>query len=258
MMKMSKSLIGIGVTMLLCSVATADIQKGDEITLDFQTCSPSRTVKTNYLGSASADAANREGGSYARAGMLKWANTPIRTFCIQIGEGLAYGAKMDYTFMNIENTPDDPPYAGGMGMMRATLIRDLYSRWWSQVDASAGNTQQDEARDLCSAFQAMIWEITHENLTSTNADVPDAGTVAELSATLGAMQTNDMTTNAQGIFGLMKASLGQGGWLDFAGDNLWGLSNPNYQDQIYLVPGGAVGLAGLGLFGARRRRNRVS
>ena len=251
-------LIGIGVTTLLSSVGSADIKRGDEITLDFQRCSPARTVITNYLGSASADAANRAGGNFARAGMLKWANLPIKTFCIQIGEGLVYGQSMDYTFVNIESAPDDPPYAGGMGVIRATLIRDLYSRWWSQVDASAGDTQLDEARDLCSAFQVMIWEITHENLTSKNSDIPDADTVAALSASLGAMQTNNMTINAQGIFGMMKASLGKDGWLDHVGDNLWGLSNPDFQDQIYLVPGGAVGLAGLGLFATRRRRNRTN
>lgn len=257
-MDIHKTLIGVGLTALVASAASADIQKGDEITLEFLTSSPSRTVKTNYLGGANASAANRAGGNYARAGMLNWSNTAIKTFCIQIGEGLAYGDTMDYTYMNIEYTPDDPPYTGGMGVMRATLIRDLYSRWWTQVDAAGNNPYTEDSRDMCSAFQAMIWEITHESLTSTDVDVPDAGTVAELSLTLGAMQTNDMTTNAEGIFGMMKASLGQGGWLDYAGDNLWGLSNPDYQDQIYLVPGGAVGLAGLGFFAARRRRNRTA
>ena len=73
---------------------------------------------------------------------------------------------------------------------------------------------------------------------------------------MGAMQTNGLTSGASGIFDDMKASLGEGGWMDSYGDNLWGLSNPDYQDQLIVVPGGAIGFAGLGLFAARRRRQR--
>ncbi|MCH2160296.1 MAG: hypothetical protein MK085_00335 [Phycisphaerales bacterium] len=239
---------------MFASTTAADVQVGDQITLEFEGCHPSRVVKTNYLQDASADAENRAGGNYAIAGKLNWVGTNVQTFCIQVGEGLVYGASMDYTYMSLQDAPEDPPYTGGMGSMRATMMRDLYSRYWSEV--SDADRYSDAGRDVCAAFQAMIWEITHENLSSATDGLPDAGTVSEINLTLGAMQTNNMTIEATALFSEMKGNLGQDGWLDYYGDSLWGLSNPNYQDQIYLVPGAAVGLAGIGLFGARRRRNR--
>ena len=57
----------------------------------------------------------------------------------------------------------------------------------------------------------------------------------------------------------MKESLGgdkDDHWLDYLGVNLWGLTSPDYQDQLIVVPGAAAGFIGLGIFGARRRRRR--
>jgi hypothetical protein len=175
------------------------------------------------------------------------------TFCIQIGEDVEYGDDIEFTFETVESTPDDPPYAGGMGEMRGIMVRDLYSRWYKQV-SEAGNDAAGQA--LSGAFQIMIWEITHESLAGSASGQPLASTVSQLDIELGAMQTDGVNAAAAGIFADMKASLGQDGWLDSYADNLWGLSNPTYQDQILVVPGSAIGMAGLGLFGARRRRQR--
>ena len=140
-----------------------------------------------------------------------------------------------------------------MGAMRATMIRDLYSRYWPSVNAVEDST----GRDLCAAFQAMIWEISHETLVDSQA--PGESQVDALNLTEGAMQLALMTDGATNYFYQMKDALGgsrDDEWLDYLGDNLWGLSNPDYQDQIIVVPGAAAGFLGLGIFGARRRRRR--
>ena len=51
----------------------------------------------------------------------------------------------------------------------------------------------------------------------------------------------------------MIANLGNGGFLEYY--KLRGLTNPNNQDMLIVVPTPAIaGLAGLGLAGMRRRR----
>lgn len=236
-------MLSTGLGTIIASGASAAIMPGDDITLAFHSASPSQAVYFSFVEGASASSANRtEAREFGRAGKVNWQDYNTITFCIQIGEDVEYGDVIDFTFETVESTPDDPPYAGGMGGMRATMVRDLYSRWYNDVKIS-------DSSDLASAFQAMIWELTHETFAS---DYDTTG----LHLTTGAMQTNQLSAEAQGIFGAMANSLGDGGWMDSYGDNLWGLSNADYQDQLIVVPGGAIGFAGLGLFAARRRRQR--
>ena len=245
--------IGTSTAAMIAGSAAADYVVGDRIALEFQGSNPRLEVFTSYVEGADSDAANRGPGAYSLAGRLNWIDSDFITFCIQIGEDVEYGDNIEFTFETVESTPDDPPYAGGMGEMRATMVRDLYSRWYNQV-SEAGN--DDAGRALSGAFQIMIWEITHESLTGSASGQPIDQTISQLDIGLGAMQTNGVNAAAAGLFNDMKSSLGMGGWMDSYGDNLWGLSNPTYQDQILVVPGAAVGMAGLGFFGARRRRKR--
>lgn len=236
-------MLSAGLSTIVAGGASAAIMPGDEITLAFHSSTPSEIVYFSFVEGDSASSANRTTAlEFGRAGKVNWSDYNTITFCIQIGEDVEYGNVIDYTFETVESTPDDPPYAGGMGTMRATMVRDLYSRWYNSVKTS-------DSSELASAFQAMIWEITHETI-DTDLDTSD------LDLTTGAMQTNGLSTGAQGLFTQMKDSLGEGGWMDSYGDNLWGLSNADYQDQLIVVPGAAIGFAGLGLFAARRRRQR--
>jgi hypothetical protein len=236
-------MLSAGLSTIIAGGASAAVMQGDEITLAFQSSTPSQAVYFSFVENASSSSANRTAAlEFGRAGKVNWQDYNTITFCIQIGEDVEYGNVIDFTFEPVEDTPDDPPYAGGMGGNRATMVRDLYSRWYNDVKNS-------DSSDLASAFQAMIWEITHETLTM-DLDTSD------LHLTTGAMQTNGLTTGAEGLFDQMKNSLGQGSWMDSYGDNLWGLSNPDYQDQLIVVPGAAIGFAGFGLFAARRRRQR--
>jgi hypothetical protein len=176
---------------------------------------------------------------------------------VQIKEGIEPDAVIPYTFTEVENTPEGVSEPGPMGMMRETMIRDLYSRWWAPVNSATSFSTS--SRDICAAFQAMIWEITHETLDSTGTMDPSSAQVDALALDLGAMQLNSMTSGATDFFYQMKMSLGGSNndqWLNYLGDGLWGLTNPVHQDQLIVVPGASAGFMGLAAFAARRRRRR--
>lgn len=167
------------------------------------------------------------------------------TFCAQLFEGVTVGQQ--YTFDVVSpsqvpeaNTPTNSP--GPMGEIKATLVNDLYRRYYAGL-ATASDY---------GAFQLALYEITHENLSASSA----ASAVGQLSLHQGAFQAN----KNGGIFAgasAMLASLGQGGF-GTMGPNLLGLMNASAQDQLMVVPIGAPAiLAGLGLIGVGVMRRRV-
>ena len=249
-------LAGVGLAATMAASAVAGPVPGDTIDLELKNIGPALPVNINYVFGERASSGNRSGGSFGYAGYVNWYGG-IRTFCVQIKEGIEPNTMIEYTYTELENTPEGTTEPGQMGQMRATMIRDLYSRWWGQVN-SVG-MYDTSGSDLCAAFQAMIWEITHETLDDTGTGDPGSTQVDALSLDLGAMQLNGMTTAAADLFSQMKMSLGgsnHDNWKDALGDNLWGLTNPIYQDQIIVVPGAAAGFMGLGVVAARRRRRR--
>ena len=142
--------------------------------------------------------------------------------------------------------PDDerdgtaPP--GAMGAIKATLVSDLYRRYYSGL-----STAQDNA-----AFQIALYEITHENLSAADA----ASALAQLDLTRGAFQTSASAEAFQSAADML-ASLGEGGFKS-VGNNLRGLTNATAQDQLLMVPvGGPAILAGLGLLGVGVLRRRM-
>ncbi len=239
-----------------CNSAMAvDIAPGDEITLEFQASGPANVVRTSYVFGASSNAANRSSTSAGRAGMIHWFGG-TKTFCVQIQEHVGTGDIVEFTYANVQDTPEEFNNSNGMGELRAVMITDLYSRWYDSVKNYGPTGGGEMARDICAAFQAMIWEITHETLGGGTE--PQKSDIDALNLTLGAMQMNEMTEGAISYFEDMKESLGGGGsdWIDRMGGTLWGLQSADYQDQLIVVPGVGVAFAGLGLIGVRRRRNR--
>ena len=238
------------------SIALAGPVPGTTIDLEFRTSGPARPVYINYIFGVDSDAVARSGGSYGYAGFLNWTNG-LKSFCVQIKEDIPAGVPVEFTFANLEDVPDDPPYSQGMGLVRAAMLQDLYSRWWAAVDVAGEPGTAD--RDLCAAFQVMIWEISHETLPVGSSTEPGELEHDALALNRGAVQVNSMTAEASSYFDQMLASLGgskHDTWLNHMGDNLWGLTNPDYQDQIIVVPGAGAAFAGLGLVGLRRRRRR--
>lgn len=137
-----------------------------------------------------------------------------------------------------------------MGALKATVIRDLYARFYHTVKASGSDT-------LNAAFQCLVWEITHEN---TNAQTA-AGVLGQLDLGKGAFQLKvDGNNNNAGVFGAansMLAELGGSSDDDFRffsnGDNLRGLRHDTAQDQILVVPISCAGPHGRCRTPRRRR-----
>ncbi|MFM1823869.1 MAG: hypothetical protein RI967_2135 [Planctomycetota bacterium] len=169
----------------------------------------------------------------------------VTTWCVQIFQGLTAGSTYQFDVVEAEMVPQAPPAPGPMGMTKANLLRDAAARWLGadgRVVASAGN-----ANAAAAAFSTLLWEVTHENLGTT-----DIATARDrLSLDLGAFRAI-LTGEAATIYGKMVASLGQGGWLTA---DLEGWRNGTIQDQIRLVPApGALALLAVGLAAGRRRR----
>ena len=182
--------------------------------------------------------------------------TPIQTYCLQLFQGVDIGETYTYQITPIEDSPSSPPNPGPMGAERARILKDLYAR--NTDPTHGGITDTTDGDIIASAFQMLIWEITHERFTATTA----AGMVTQMSLDMGAFQWNgqgNQTPEIETAIGVaandMIAALGMGG---FQSAELLGLTNPEAQDQVMRVPApaGACILTGL-LAGGRRRRRRA-
>lgn len=167
------------------------------------------------------------------------------TFCTQIFEGVSVGQQYTFNVVAPSQVPEanDPTNSPGpMGEIKATLVNDLYRRYYAGLSTA---TQ-------FGAFQIALYEITHENISATSA----AAAVGQLGLQQGAFQAN----KTGGVFATasaMLASLGQGGF-GTMGPNLSGLMHSSAQDQLLVVPVGAPAiLAGLGLLGVGVMRRRM-
>jgi len=167
------------------------------------------------------------------------------TFCTQIFEGVTAGQQYTFDVVAPSQVPEanDPTNSPGpMGEIKATLVGDLYRRYYAGLSSAA----------QFGAFQIALYEITHENLDASTA----AAAVSQLSLNMGAFQASK-TGGAYAAASSMLASLGQGGFRTM-GSDLAGLMNSSAQDQLLVVPIGAPAvLAGLGLVGVGLMRRRV-
>jgi hypothetical protein len=216
-------------------------------TMTLNSVTPAQSVGVNYNGARAFNAANA--GTYGNltAGQLNWTGPYGKsyiTYCTQLPERISFGQTITYTEVAVSGVPDSLP--GEMGTVKAALVRDLYYRNYATVIASANSA-------LHAAFQAAIWEITHENLTGATATLA----AGQLDLDIGAMQLSGANQNAS-VYSLadaMLANLGVGGFKNYIG--LLGLTHPTAQDQLVVVPVPApLVLAGIGLLGVGVLRRR--
>lgn len=234
--------------------SSAAIDVGDTLTLSRVGTQPGKTVWHDYDSSRAWNQALPSGatGSLAIAGITTFnvaGGGQVQTFCIEINEGFP-DDPISYTVAELTNVPEESP-PGAMSAAQASVLQDLYARYYADIITDdAGETWANRS-DEAAAFQLVIWEITHENMTgaSTASDV-----VSRLDISMGAMAfTNTANANVASIASSMISSLGSGGFQLMT--NLLGLTNPDNQDMLIVVPTPAIaGLAGLGLVGMRRRR----
>ena len=246
-----KSLFAIGLLAAasVSTSATAGLEPGDMITVSRLGTTPSHTVRYSYDSTRSYDQPPATAGDFGIAGVTNFrivGGPTIQTFCVEMNEGFV-DDPIEYTVVELSQVPEHAP-PGPMDSVRQTLMRDLYSRFYSDVMDSTGSFA--DRSDMACAFQMVIWEISHENLIGGTP----GGVVSELDVEVGAMAFTDTGTAASlSIANQMISELGTGGFQGFA--SLFGLSNPSNQDMLIVVPSPAIaGLAGLGLAGMRRRR----
>jgi hypothetical protein len=171
------------------------------------------------------------------------------SWCAEVYQGLDVGNSYTFDVVAAENVPGGAVAPGPMGQLKATIVRDLFSRW---IDASTGLVSGAAAdRDAKSmAFQVAVWEATHENLSASSAQAA----LSQMSLTSGAFRAT-LSASASAWYSTIMQSLGVGGFQEVA---LEGLSSPTAQDQLRMgvVPApAAIGVIGVaGLLGARRRR----
>ena len=171
------------------------------------------------------------------------------TYCLQLYQGVDLGGNYDFTVTDIEDSPTSPPFPGAMGAQRAILLRDLYARWADPLTAGLP-MDEDEMNDAATAFQILIWEITHERFSAVDA----TGMIAQIDLGIGALQWNSDSTAVSDFATAMIDSLGVDGFRDA---DIMGLTNPDAQDQVSMIPApGALFLVSLSALGTPARRRR--
>lgn len=244
----------------IAPAATAGLEIGTTVDLmhmDMET--QGRSLRFVYDGSLAPDApkyAGTEAGTkFGIAGLnvFSYCN-PVRPgrikgFCVEVNEGFERGACIEYDVMNYTDVPEEnPPGSIGSNANRTALIGDLYARHYAAAFDLSGGFQ--DWKDRIAGFQLAIWEISHEMLSGDTSQA-----VGELNLMEGAFQVFDGSINPEAIMyaNMFMSTLGDGGLRTVS--NLFGLSNPDNQDILVVVPSPAIaGLAGLGLIGLRRRR----
>ncbi|MDI9404276.1 MAG: hypothetical protein QM516_10430 [Limnohabitans sp.] len=230
---------------ILAALCVASAASASSITLTFDGYGLSGQNRMSYNHSRAWDARGPATFYSVTCGFHNFtygSGSPRQTFCAQLFEGVTAGNTYTFDIVDPSNVPDEPGHPGNMGAIKATLIQDLYHRYYYGVDTAV------EA----SAFQLAIYEISHENITAADA----AGAVAQLSLMKGAFQSQAAGSTGYADAAAMLASLGQGGFKTIGGA-LQGLTNPTAQDQLLVVPVGAPAiLAGLGLLGVGMLRRR--
>jgi len=252
-----KSLMSATIALGLTAAASAS-----SVSLTFNGFGYGLNMKLNYAGNQGYASANRSSGTFIQTKQHRFTNTSsgrqMRNYCVQVFESVTPGNTYTYNEVNVNDVPDFPPGPGPMGVARGRIMRNLYSRFYSEVAGSTDNVK-------CAAFALLVWEISHENLNGAGATATDVLNAGAINVSLGAFQA----AGSAGLSGDKLAAFNQAqSWIatmvndsaNLRGFGIYGLTNPTAQDHIgVLVPVPAPALlAGLGLVGvvAGRRRSR--
>ncbi len=171
----------------------------------------------------------------------------VLTWCVELYDGVQVGSTYLWDEVATEDVPANGT-PGPMGALKASVISDLFARWIDPVTGFIiGDLVDRNAKSA--AFQLAVWEISHENFDTATA----GALVSEMSLSLGAFRSAPSAAET-GWFDAIRGSLGVGG---FQTSPVYGLTNPDAQDQLMLPPvpaPGAIALLILAGFAASRRR----
>ena len=168
------------------------------------------------------------------------------TFCIEPQEGVSAGTSYTYTVKTLESSPSN--VAGGMGSVKADLLRELYAQYYPDPTVSLSVVN-------ASALQLATWEIVRETTGAYNVS---SGSVRFQDATTPNPNFASIISTANA----MLAAITPVGGVKLT--NLWAISFVGNQDLAFnartatIAPEpGTVGLAAVGLLVAWRQRRRI-
>lgn len=216
-------------------------------------------ANVSYQSSNSWDAAPASSFNSVHVGAHKFhiGDLNYQTYCVQLFEGLNVGETTCFDEVDPAQVPEAPGAPGPMGAVKATLVHDLYWRFYDF--AQDDSVDSDTANVRNAAFQLALYEVTHESIDASDA----SGALAQLGLGQGAFQAAGRTNTpgsgtAVDMAIEMLAALGEDGFHYF-GNGLRGLTNPDRQDQLIVVPvPAAIGLAAAGLAGLGVIRRRAT
>lgn len=165
-------------------------------------------------------------------------NGQIRTFCTEVTQNV----NSSWRVFNLVDASDAPNPGSPMGDAKAAQLARLY-------DIAAG--QQNQSADFAAAFQMMVWEIVYDYNPANAA----TGNLDRTSGAIRFLSGDSHFNTVVAIFDSLRASLLSSNSTGISG--LHAIVNGNVQDQLVVIPlptAGAMGLAGIGLIAARRRR----
>lgn len=214
-------------SMYAVAAANADTTR----TLTYKSMTFYEEMTYNFDNGVNSASATRSGGSFGLAGQLRFAEG-VLAFCTEVDAPMERDIAVVYTAADIADIPNPDP----MGAARAAAMEAHYAQNFLAVTNSGSNS-------MYAAFAIVLWEVAQENWGGTD--------IGELSTKLGAMQVSNISAETEASVTAMFANIALGGSYD-----LYGWTNPDYQDLI-VVPGPSIAMAGLlGLAGLRLRRRR--
>ena len=149
-----------------------------------------------------------------------------KTYCTELTQWAHSG------IFDIVDVEDAPKPGSGMGAEKAAAIYALFN---STNRAQDINTNKEAA-----AFQAVIWEIVYDY----------EGSNSDFNISAGSVKISGIDS---ALFNLFKGYAQSGS----TAASVVAISNPNYQDQLRIVPlPSAAGMAGLGLLALSAKRRR--
>jgi hypothetical protein len=251
---MNRNLLSLSSVIVVGLVA--GMASADQMCLDYDGYGANRSVGVSYDSSKSWNSATRTSFSTIKVGEHLFHSGPnnVSTFCVQLFEGLIVGEHVCFDIVGVPDVPDAPPQPGPMGAVAATVVNDLYWRFYAYA---TDESQAAATRNLrCSAFGVALYELTHENFTA----ITPVGTLAQINLFGGAFQVNGNNAGMADVVSLAQfflLGLGTDGFHNVPG--LLGLTNRDKQDQLVVVPlpaAGGLAMAGLALAGVIRKRLR--
>ena len=214
------------------TVAAMSSMLSADIDVEYSGMAAYEQIRYSYDSSVNWDSENRPTNRNAFSGRLRFNDGDFFGFCIELLQPVS----SDTQLYGLETFDQQPSPLSGRG----GLIASLYDQYYSEVSSTG-------SRAMASAFQMMVWELSHENFTSP------AEATSQISLSDGATQFAEYSADAEMYFDVMSSSL------DYtaSSNGLQVLTNSEFQDFVTVtIPGpSALLLCGIGVaLGNRKRR----